>query len=79
LSALTVWVEKGKAPDAVIATKYDSDNPQLGIQMQRPICVFPKVPEYEGKGSPDLPTSFERVADKPADFNNEKPAKQYGP
>jgi feruloyl esterase len=78
LSALTQWVERGVAPSAVIATKYNNDTPQLGITMQRPLCVYPQIPEYAGKGDPTLATSFKCVADELSDFN-QKPAPQYGP
>ena len=77
LSALTQWVEKGVAPNSVIATKYNSDNPQLGIQMQRPLCVYPQIPVYRGSGDTNSAASFACVTDE-ADFN-ETPAPQYGP
>jgi feruloyl esterase len=79
LSALTVWVEKGVPPLSVIATKYNDDQPQHGIAMQRPICVFPEIAEYDGMSNPNLPTSFKCVVNHPSDYNNEKPAPQYGP
>jgi feruloyl esterase len=79
LAALVQWVEQGVPPDKVIATKYVNDTPQLGIQMQRPICVFPKIPEYDGEGDPTQPSSFNCVADEPPDFNNETPTRRYGP
>ena len=62
LSALTQWVENGVAPGPVIATKYVGDTPQLGIAMQRPICVFPDVAEYNGTGDPTLPSNFKCVS-----------------
>jgi feruloyl esterase len=77
LSALTQWVEKGVAPNSVIATKYNSDNPQLGIQMQRPLCVYPQIPVYRGSGDPNVAASFACAPDE-GDFN-ETPAPQYGP
>jgi feruloyl esterase len=79
LAALVQWVEQGVPPDKVIATKYVNDTPQLGIQMQRPICVFPKIPEYDGEGDPTQPSSFNCVADEPPNFNNETPTRRYGP
>ena len=62
LSALTQWVEKEKAPTSVIATKYKDDDPQHGIAMQRPICVFPQSPRYNGTGDPNLPENFKNVS-----------------
>jgi feruloyl esterase len=79
LAALTQWVEQGVPPERVIATKYNNDTPQLGIQMQRPICVFPKIPEYNGTGDPTQPSSFDCIKDDGAAYNNETPAPQYGP
>ena len=51
--ALVQWVEFGIAPDQVIATKYNSDNPALGVAFTRPLCVFPKVAQYKGSGNPN--------------------------
>ena len=79
LSALTQWVEKGVPPTQVIATKYNDDQPQHGIAMQRPICVFPEIAEYDGMSNPNLPTSFKCVVNHPSDYNNAKPAPQYAP
>ena len=79
LSGLVQWVEKDKAPTSVIATKYKDDDPQHGIAMQRPICVFPEVPRYNGIGDPNLPESFKCVGTHAPDYNNQKPAPIYGP
>ena len=79
LSALTLWVEKGVPPTQVIATKYNDDQPQHGIAMQRPIRVFPEIAEYDGMSNPNLPTSFKCVVNHPSEYNNEKPAPRYGP
>jgi feruloyl esterase len=62
LSALTQWVEQGTAPGPVIATKYVDDTPSMGIQMQRPLCVYPQIAQYNGTGDPTLPTSFSCVS-----------------
>ncbi len=78
LAALTQWAEKGVAPGPVIATKYVNDTPLRGIQMQRPICVFPQIAEYKG-GDATLPANFVCKQDEPPNFNNEQPAPQYGP
>jgi hypothetical protein len=34
------------------ATKFAQDTPSLGIQMQRPICVYPQIALYDGKPDP---------------------------
>jgi feruloyl esterase len=60
--ALEAWVELGQAPTQLIATHYVSGEegkpgaPQP-IAFQRPICVFPRKPEYRG-GPVTAATSF---------------------
>ena len=39
LTALEQWVEKGVAPQTMIAT-----NPRNGVE--RPVCAWPKLPYY---------------------------------
>jgi hypothetical protein len=48
--ALERWVEKGTAPQEVIATKYTGDNPRQGVQMTRPLCPYPQIAKYKGSG-----------------------------
>src|SRR5579863_4099954 len=47
--ALEQWVEKGVAPNQLIATKFNSDDKDKGVAMTRPLCLFPKVARYKGK------------------------------
>ena len=56
--ALVNWVEFGKAPDQVIATKYVNDNPASGIAFTRPLCVFPNIAKYKGSGNPADATNW---------------------
>ena len=49
LSPLEHWVEQGKAPDQVIATRG---------QRTHPTCPYPQVARYLGKGSIDEASSF---------------------
>jgi feruloyl esterase len=58
LLALVDWVENGKAPDQIIATKYVNDEPAQGVLRQRPICPYPKKARYLGARSTDDPASF---------------------
>jgi hypothetical protein len=58
LTALIDWVERGKAPDQIVATKYVNDQPSQGIAMQRPLCPYPKVAHYTGRGSSKVATNF---------------------
>lgn len=78
LTALTEWVERGAAPNSVIATKYSNDVPQLGIVAQRPICSYPQIPIYNGSGDASVASSF-HCADDRNGGDNPRPATQYGP
>ena len=78
LSALTQWVERGIAPQSVIATKYAGDAAQSTIAMQRPLCPYPQFPRYNGTGNSTVAQSFKCVADEKSDADP-KPAPMYGP
>jgi hypothetical protein len=62
LTALEQWVEKGIAPDQIIATKYVNDDPTQGIVMQRPLCPYPQTAVHTGTGSTNVASSFRCVA-----------------
>jgi hypothetical protein len=53
LTPLEAWVEKGIAPEQIIAT---------GSNMSRPLCVYPNVARYKGSGNPNDASSFQCVA-----------------
>lgn len=59
--ALEAWVEKGVAPDRIIATKYVDDKPEKGVAFTRPLCPFPQVSKYKGTGSTDLAVNFKCI------------------
>jgi len=48
--ALEAWVERGVAPEKIIATKYIDDKPEKGVSFTRPLCLYPKLPVYDGGG-----------------------------
>ena len=58
LKALERWVEQGIAPDRIIATHYVDGNPAKGVQFQRPLCPFPQIARYDGRGDPSDANSF---------------------
>jgi feruloyl esterase len=58
VTSLARWVEKGVAPEKIIATKYAENNPAKGIAMQRPLCPYPLVPKYKGSGDMNNAGSF---------------------
>lgn len=60
-SALIDWTDMGDAPDQVIATKFASEDAGK-IDMQRPLCAYPKKAAYRGWGSTLSASSFRCVA-----------------
>jgi feruloyl esterase len=54
LSVIDQWVDKGKAPERIIAS-----NPPNQKPMSRPICPYPQVAKYKGSGSTDDAANFE--------------------
>jgi len=58
LSALERWVEDGVAPEKIIAVKYVNDQPAQGVARTRPLCVYPKVAVYKGRGSTNDAANF---------------------
>lgn len=57
-TALEQWVEKGVAPDEIVATKYVDGNAAKGVQMTRPLCPYPQVAKYKGSGDTNDYTNF---------------------
>jgi feruloyl esterase len=67
LSALVAWVEQGAAPDRVIAQARGAGNPgganpevpaTWSPARTRPLCAYPKVARYDGRGSLEEAGSF---------------------
>ncbi len=56
-AALEQWVEKGAAPSTIIAAKYEGDDRQHP-KMTRPLCAYPQVAKYKGKGDTNDAASF---------------------
>lgn len=54
LTALVEWVEKGKAPDSLRATRVVNDREVRS----RPLCPYPQVARYSGQGSVDEASNF---------------------
>jgi feruloyl esterase len=55
LDALVTWVEDGKAPETLTATRRD----QAGaVTRSRPLCQYPLVAKYKGAGSTDDAANF---------------------
>jgi len=54
LSALEQWVEKGKAPEQILASRLKDGK----VDRTRPLCPYPLVATYRGTGSTDDAASF---------------------
>jgi pimeloyl-ACP methyl ester carboxylesterase len=61
LSVIDTWVTEGKAPETIIATTAPAPGQK---QMTRPLCPYPKVAVYKGRGSTDDAANFECKVNK---------------
>jgi hypothetical protein len=57
-AAMVKWVEKGVAPEKIIAAKFRPGQPNDPPERTRPLCAFPLVARYRGTGSTDDAASF---------------------
>ena len=55
MGTLADWVEKGKAPDQIIASHADATGK---VDRTRPLCPYPQVAKYKGSGSIDEAQNF---------------------
>jgi feruloyl esterase len=58
VTAVIDWVEKNKAPDSLLASKVTNGT----VTRTRPLCPYPQVARYEGRGSIDEAANFRCVA-----------------
>ena len=58
VTAVIDWVEKGKAPDQLLASKVTSGQ----VVRTRPLCPYPQVARYRGQGSLDEAANFSCAA-----------------
>lgn len=65
LSSVVDWVETGHAPDKIIASQFRADRDSGPPVRTRPLCVYPQVAQYLGKGSIDDAANFSCVAAEP--------------
>ena len=54
--ALEQWVEKGTAPEKIVASGVRGDDPTKALT--RPLCPYPQVAKYKGEGDPNDAASF---------------------
>lgn len=55
LEALLAWVENGKAPETLMATRRDQTG---AVTRSRPLCQYPLVAKYKGSGGTDDAANF---------------------
>ena len=60
VTALDLWVEKGSAPDQIVASHAKAGT----VDRTRPLCPYPQVAEYRGSGSIDDAANFACKADQ---------------
>jgi feruloyl esterase len=58
VTAVIDWVEKGKAPDTLLASKVVDNK----VVRTRPLCPYPQVARYKGQGSIDDAANFSCAA-----------------
>jgi feruloyl esterase len=64
VTALEQWVEKGVKPAQIVASRTSSGLPteasaKVGaVDRTRPLCPYPQVATWDGKGSIDQAASF---------------------
>jgi hypothetical protein len=58
VGALDQWVEKGVAPNQIIATGFVGGDPAKGVEMTRPLCPYPEDAVYKGSGDTNSAASF---------------------
>jgi hypothetical protein len=56
--AIERWVEKGVAPEKLIATGFVDGNPAQGVAMTRPLCPYPQEARYKGTGEVNDAANF---------------------
>jgi feruloyl esterase len=60
LNIMLNWVEKGIAPDEIMATAFNCCDTINKVRLRRPVYPYPKFPAYRG-GDPALPSSFSSI------------------
>lgn len=61
LQAMMQWVEAGKAPGTLLASKREAGAGK--VRFTRPLCEYPRWARYDGKGDVNSASSFSCVAD----------------
>lgn len=62
-ASLEQWVEKGKAPGTIVASKFDTPD-RSHASMTRPLCPYPQAAKYKGSGDTNDAGNFACVTGK---------------
>ncbi|HEV3510177.1 MAG TPA: tannase/feruloyl esterase family alpha/beta hydrolase [Candidatus Sulfotelmatobacter sp.] len=62
-TSLVDWVEDGRAPGTIIATKYGNKGEAESVEMTRPLCPYPQAAKYKGNVDPNVADSFACAAE----------------
>ena len=62
LTPLVEWVEKGVAPEQIIASQTVAGR----VVRTRPLCAYPKIARWTGRGDRDDATNFECIEQAPS-------------
>lgn len=57
MTAVIDWVEQGIAPDSLVVSKTESHS-GARVLRERPVCAYPQVAKYKGRGSIDSASNF---------------------
>jgi feruloyl esterase len=66
LAAVEAWVEKGAAPESLVATKYEGEDPSKAALRAWPLCVYPARATWDGKGDRAKAESWRCAPGEPA-------------
>jgi feruloyl esterase len=58
LTAIVDWVERGKAPDTILGTKFKNGTASSGVDLSRHHCRYPMRNRYLGQGDAKVPESW---------------------
>jgi feruloyl esterase len=58
LGAMVDWVERGVAPDKIIASTLLPTDNSGAVNTQRPLCPYPRTAQYQGSGSTNDASNF---------------------
>ena len=58
VTALQAWVEHGRAPEKLVASRLESSGDARTVSVQRPVCSYPAQASWDGFGDVNKASSF---------------------